>query len=185
MARAKISINQTKDVHTLLNTYGPFVFYADMFENPTSADWLVNSLASMVYDTSATVRAFDDTTAEAVGFSVYVPSNITKMKLTFLGRPASAPSSAKNVGFSLYAKAFPHNAAVGAWSSAFVAGTIVMPDSVAYYQRNTIEITLGSDEGEFNINANCEYQFELARKIDVTNNLTGDYYLRVLQVTFE
>ena len=50
-----------------------FQFFSVQLENPNSADWAVNALAKAAADSNnagLTIRAFDDTTEEGVGFQI-------------------------------------------------------------------------------------------------------------------
>jgi len=186
MARAKINIDQMKTSHNILNSYGPFTFYADMFENPTTADWAVNSLAPADADddhVGLVVRAFDDTTAEGIGFSIQIPTTAQKIKFSFISRAKTAPASDSKVGLNLYYRGIPNNLAVETWSAAFALTDIDIPTN-EYYQYDSQLLELGG-VGQINLSAGVEYQFQLNRNPSATSNLTGDWFLRLLSVSFE
>lgn len=165
----------------------PLEFYADQFETPNSGDWAVNSLSPADVDednVAFVVRAFDDTTEEGVGFSLKVPVGATKMIVSFIGRAKTAPGAAAKVGLNLYYRSIPDNAAISAWSSVFALTDIDIPTN-EYYQYDTQTINLGSGVGELNLTEGTEYQLELTRNPSATDDLSGDWYLRVMRVHFE
>jgi hypothetical protein len=127
------------------------------------------------------VRAFDQTTEEGVGFSLYIPEYAVGMQIRLVGRAKVAPASAKNVVPRLYFRGINDNAAVSAWSvSAYDMNAIVIPTNLYFqYDVQTIALT------DLNIAKGRVYQFELTRKTSgVTDNLATDWYLLSAEVGF-
>lgn len=160
-----------------------FLFYADQLDNPVSADWAVNSLAPATADNTnsgITVRAFDDTVEEGVGFILTIPPEACGLTIDFKSKARTAPGAAKTVNTVLYRRNIPDNAAVGAWSAGLSLTPIDIPTNVFFqYDKQTITLTtLGITPGTL-------VQFELTRK-DAANGtkLVGDWHLCELSVEF-
>lgn len=155
------------------------MFQADQMESPVSSNWAVNALAPLIPDASNTalsVRAFDDTTVEGIGFTMRVPTGATNIILGFLSRAASAPGGSVNVGLNLYKRAIPDNSAIPAWGSATALTNLAFTTNVLYQKDSqTIAIsTLGLTVG-------VTYLFELCRNVP-TDTLSGDWLLHSLTV---
>ncbi len=161
---------------------GPFQFYADQFENPNNADWTVNSLAPAEADDNnagLTVRAFDDTTEEGVGFTLEVPSGVTSMTIRFRGRAKTGPTApADDVGLRLYNRGIPDGAAVQAWSIAQAFAVVSLPATTEFFQYDEETFTLAA----LGVTAGEITQFELTRNPGIANDLAGDYLLHEIQV---
>lgn len=158
-------------------------FFADQMENPVTADWAVNALAPAVADSNndgLTIRLFDDTTEEGIGFIARIPDLATNIKLTFLSRAETAPGAARTVGLKLYERGIPNNAAVDAWSAGTVLTDIDIPAN-EFFQEDTQTLTLAA----LGLTAGQTHQFELTR-INPTGGteLTGDWVLLLAQVEF-
>lgn len=160
-----------------------FLLYADQLDNPVNADWVVNSLAPAAADNTnaaITVRAFDDTTEEGVGFILTIPNGVGSLTIDFKSKARTAPGVAKTVNTVLYLRNIPDNAAVGAWSAGLSLTPIDIPTNVFFqYDKQTIPLaTLGITVGTL-------VQFELTRK-DAANGtkLVGDWHLCELSVEF-
>jgi len=154
------------------------MFQADQLESPNSSNWAVNSLATL--EASPTnpallVRAFDDTAAEGVGFTVRVPTGATNIILGFLSRARTAPGSAKTVGLNLYRRAVPDNAVIPSWSSATALTAIDIPTN-DYYQKDSQTIALST----LGMTVGVTYTLELTRNL--TGSLVGDWLLHSLTV---
>lgn len=161
-----------------------FQFNADQLDNPNNADWAVNALAPAVADSNnngLTVRAFDDTTEEGVGFSLRVPPGATNLKIAPKGRPETGPPAARTVGLKLYQRGVPDDAAPEAWSAGTVLTDIDIPTTTEFFQYDAQTITLAS----LGITAGELTQFELTR-VDPAGGteLVGDWDLLQLEVGF-
>lgn len=154
------------------------MFQSDQMESPNSSDWAVNALAPLIPDASNTglsVRAFDDTTVEGIGFTVRVPTDATNIILGFLSRAATAPGSVKTVGLDLYKRAVPDNTVVPSWGSSTALTDLSIPTN-AYYQKDSQTISIST----LGLTVGVMYTFELCR--DVTDTLSGDWLLHSLTI---
>ena len=95
-------------------------FEADQLENPNNPDWMINALAPLTADSNNngfSVRLFDDTTEEGVGFTVEIPSTAANVVFDFVSRAETAPGAVRTVGLKMYEREIPDNAAPTAWSA--------------------------------------------------------------------
>lgn len=164
---------------TVLNHYR-FEFYGDQLENPNNADWTVNALAPASADTinaALTVRRFDDTVEEGVGFTLSIPANAIEIRFTFRHRAQTAPGGAVTTQPRLYRRTRADNAAWGAWSALFAFTALSLPASTNW-QDDTQVVTLAT----LGLTAGQVAQFELTR--DPADGLTGDWVLHELMVEF-
>lgn len=155
------------------------LFQADQLESPNNANWAVNALAPLIPDASnlaLSVRAFDDTAVEGVGFTARVPAGASNIVLWFLSRAATAPGSTVNVGLNLYKRAVPDNSAIPAWGSATALTNLSIPTN-ANYQKDTQTIALAT----LGLTVGVTYLFELCRNVP-TDTLSGDWLLHSLTV---
>ena len=153
-------------------------FQADQFEHPNNSDWAVNAGAELAADSNyagQTVRLFDQTTEEGVGFSVSIPATAANLKLSFRSRAETGPAGARTVGLKLYVRESPDNVAEETWSAGTVLNDLDIPatDEFIQYDSQTIALsTLGLVAGR-------EAQFELTRIApSAGTNLEGDLALR-------
>ncbi len=160
-----------------------FQFFADQFDNPVNADWTINALAPAAADSNnagETVRLFDDTAEEGIGFILTVPSNAINIKFTFRSRAETTPGAVRTVGLKLYNRGIPNNAAVEAWSAGTVLTDIDIPVNETF-QEDTQTLTLAT----LGLTAGETTQFELTRINPVGGTeLTGDWALLELIVEF-
>ena len=158
-----------------------YKFYAAAFENPNSADWAVNGLAPALADatrTALTIRSFDDTAEEGVGFMLTLPPTAVNMQLGFKMRAATAPPGSRGVVYKLYARSIPTGAAVGSWTSQLLTAMAVTDANFKYFTQNFTLAALGYVAGNM-------YQFQITRAgTDAGDTLTGDAYLLELEVAF-
>ena len=167
-----------------------FLFYADHFDNPNNADWIVNALAPVEVDptnNALNIRAFDDTTEQGVGFTVRVPAGATNMTITLLSRAAAGEGGVRTVGTKLYFRKIPEGAAVsGTWAGgddgSKVLDDLSFPATTAFYERDALTALVLATEG---IIAGQTYQFEFTR-INPTagTELGSDLYLLEMEVEF-
>lgn len=173
----------TSLIGSTVNTFPTFHLYADQLDNPITADWAVNALAPAVADSNndgLTVRLFDDTTEEGVGFIARVPATAANIKLSFKSRAETAPGAARTVGLKLYERGIPDDAAVDAWSAGTVLTDIDIPTN-ENFQADSQTLTLAA----LGLTAGQTHQFELTR-INPTGGteLVGDWALLELIVEF-
>lgn len=158
-----------------------FLFYADQLDNPVSADWAVNTLAPATADNTnsgITVRAFDDTLEEGVGFILTIPTGACGFTIGFKSKANTAPGGVSTVQTNLYHRTIPDNAAVGAWSAGLALTPISIPTNV-FFQYDTQTIQLAT----LSITTGTLVQFELTRD-DGGLGLVGDWNLAELSVEF-
>jgi hypothetical protein len=170
-------------VVTNTNSLRSYVFYAEQFDNPTSANWSVNALAPALADATndaLTVRAFDDTAEEGVGFKLTIPTGVTNMTLRMRYRAATAPTILTLAAvMRLHRRSIAANTAVTAWTITTL-NNLSFPAN-ATYQYTTQTISLSS----LSLTAGNFVQFELTRQGSATaDTLTGDLYLLELIVDF-
>lgn len=166
----------------LASSFKEYLFQADQFESPNSSDWAVNALAPVTpgQNTSLTIRRFDDTTAEGVGFTCKIPTGATNIIFDFLSRAATAPGSTQAVALNLYRRGIPDNAAVSSWTSAYALTNISIPNN-GFYQEDTQTIALST----LTLTAGRMHQFELTRNAPAGGDtLTGDWCLHSIRVRF-
>jgi hypothetical protein len=160
-----------------------FQFFADQFENPVTADWTVNALAPAAADSNndgLTVRLFDDTTEEGVGFIIEVPATATNIVFDLVSRAETAPGIVNTVGLDIYNRGIPDNAAVQAWSSATALTDLSIPTN-EFFQEDSESVTLAT----LGVTAGETTQFELVRTAPgAGTDLTGDWDLLLLKVSF-
>lgn len=150
---------------------------ASDFLNPTNSDWVINALAPSVIDsnnTALTVRAFDSTTAEGIGWMIYIPPGKTNMRLRLVWRAAVAATSTVNVDIRF------RTVGDGALPSIWVADpqnafTIATTNDLVYHY--TVNNDSLSNRG---LTAGTLYQFELTR--DTSDPYTDDWLLLSLIV---
>ncbi len=160
------------------------IYYpAATFDNPNNANWTINALAPVVADTAnnaLSVRAFDDTAEEGVGFTVYVPPSASNIVFTLTLKPATTPASAVGAILRFYSRAINIGSAVGAWSAATVLNTVSIPTN-NYYQTFSQSLVLNT----YGLVAGTTYQFELTRYgASASDTLVGDLHLLNATVSF-
>ena len=167
-----------------------FLFYADHFDNPNNADWIVNALAPVEVDptnNALNVRAFDVTAEEGIGFIVRVPAGATNMAITLLSRAKAGEAGVRTVGTKLYFRKIPEGAAIsGTWAGgddgSKVLDDLSFPATTEFYEKDALTALVLATEG---IIADQTYQFEFTR-IDPSagTELGDDWYLLEMQVEF-
>jgi hypothetical protein len=152
-------------------------------DSPLTANWKVNAFAPASADasnTALTVRRFDDTLEEGVGFILETPLGISNVVLDFKARPYSLQTGVKSVVPKLYARGIPDNTAVTAWSTGTRLTPVDYTNNVFYHydQRIVSMATLGMTAGQAT-------QFELTRVgSDATDTVVGDWALLSIGVSF-
>jgi hypothetical protein len=160
-----------------------FQFFADQLDSPNNSNWAINAHAPATSDSvnaALTVRAFDDTAEEGVGFLIELPTGATNIIFDFRGKAATAPAAARQVILRLYERDIPDNAAISAWSAATTLTAIDIPTN-ANFQYDTQTITFAS----LGLTAGRIHQFELTRYgASASDTLVGDWRLLELKVSF-
>lgn len=163
---------------------GPSEFYGDQLDFPNSSDWAVNSLAGIAADSNnngLTVRRFDDTDEEGVGFITEIPTGATQIKIKIKSRAETSAGSNLDVVPKLYAREMPDNAAVESWSAGTDMTTITMGTSNEYWQYDEQDIALST----LSLVAGRVAQFELTRDPgDGNDTLVGDWTLMSISLEF-
>lgn len=153
-----------------------YTFQAADFDNPNTSDWAVNALAPAAADSNnsgITVRLFDDTTEEGVGFMFTIPTGTTSLKFYFKSRAETTPGGAVAVVPRLYHRDLNDNAAIDTWSAGSDFTSLSFPTNENWqYDDQTVTLaTLGLTAGEL-------VQFELTRNTGSgSDTLTGDWTL--------
>jgi len=128
-----------------------------------------------------TVRRFDDTAEEGVGFILDVPSDATNIVFGFKSRAETAPASAHNILPRIYSRNVPDNGAVGTWTDGSDLTELSMPTNTNFqYDSQSVSLsTVDATAGNLT-------QFEVTRyHTGITNpDLTGDWDLLELSVSF-
>lgn len=167
-----------------------FTWQSPEMENPNNSDWAVNSLAPAQADpinAGITIRAFDDTTEEGIGYSYTVPDWATRGKFLYISRPASAVDG--DVVSQFYFRnlnAATENGSGAFWSNWTPPVTASSPlemtaDQGWRFDEATPDLRLLGLAGE-----EIVLQVELTRDTDNSaDTLVGDWYLYQLQITLE
>jgi len=161
-----------------------FLFIATDFSNPNNTDWDITVLAPAVVDSNdnaLTVRAFDDTTTEAVGLQFKLPLGSTQLTLQWVSRAETAPGSPAVAKPLLRIHDIPDNAAVpgNPWTSLTLDDTDIPTNEFFQYDSQTITYsTLSLTAGEY-------VQMQFAREPGHANDdLVGDWNVFSLLVSF-
>ncbi len=163
--------------------YPPISLDADQLLSPNNSDWIVNALAPLSADSNnagLSVRLFDDTLEEGVGFNVLIPAGVKYVDVKTISRAETAPAGARTVGLKLYNRAITDNGSVDTWASGILLDDIDIPTN-ENFQYDTYTITLPAS----GITAGELTQFELTRVDPVGGTeLSGDWALLRLDVEF-
>jgi len=161
---------------------GAYNFDSLQLDFTTAADWAVAATAAQAADSNnaaLTVRRFDSTNEEGVGFLVFVPAAAATMAIQLVSRAETAPGAADNVVVKLYRRQIPDNSAVPAWSAATtLSGGVDIPTN-ENWQYDTFSNPLAT----WGVTAGLLYQFELTRD-DGGTGLAGDWTLLNIGLTF-
>lgn len=158
-------------------------FFADELAFPVVADWAVAASAPQVVDTnndSLSVRSFDDTAEEGVGFLTYVPAGSTVLTLTIVSRAETAPGAPATVVPRLYVRGISPDVPIGAWSPGLDLTSVDVPAN-ENFQYDSETVTLAA----LGVSAAQVLQFELTRNPGaVGDTLVGDWDLLLVRVEF-
>lgn len=161
-----------------------FHLSADDFLNPNNASWAVNALAPAVADTNdpnKTVRLFDQTTEEGVGFKRIIPTGAVNIVIRPKGRSETTQAGVRTVGLKLYAQQTPNNGAVTAWFNVVLADLSMPANELFQYDSETIALSAFST----GLIAGDLTQFELTRIAPTGGtNLAVDWAMEFLTVEF-
>jgi hypothetical protein len=169
-----------------------FLFYANDFDNPVTTDWAAPTLAPAAADTirsAITVRLFDATQEEGVGFYLTIPSGSVNMTLEPRARPQNAPSpGARVVGNRLYYRQIPGGIGPTSTWSQRQLNNMTMPSGVTSYSYKPAETIPLAGGGGFSpgVSPGTLYGFEFTRTTPTpgASNLPSDWNLVELIVTF-
>ena len=155
-----------------------FHLFMDQVEYPASGDWAVNVGAPASPDSNnnaLTVRLFDDTVDEALGFILHIPDTAIRMRVTVKARAETAPGGSQNAILDLYEREIPDNGAVTSWGSTALPALALPTNEL--FQVTALEQALTT----WGITAGSTHQFQLVRDANNgSDNLVGD--LAVLEV---
>ena len=160
-----------------------YELFADQVDITIDADWAVSAGAVASVDTNngaLTVRRFDDTTEEGIGFLIQVPKAATEMTVRTKARAETAPGGAVVAVPKLYKRAIPDDGAIAAWTSPNALTNIDLPTNELYQydETNAVLATWGLTAGEL-------YQFQLTRDAgNGSDTLVGDLTLVAVEVEF-
>lgn len=164
-------------------TFPEFQFFADQLDNPVTADWTVNALAPASADSNnsgLTVRRFDDTVEEGIGFELQLPIGASNIIFDVVSRAETAPGVVNTVGIKFYTRAIPDNAVVTPWDAGIQLADISIPTN-EFFQKDSFLVNftpLGRSAGDL-------VQFEMTRPAPQAGiDLTGDWDLLSIKVSF-
>ena len=159
-----------------------YLLYGDQLDFPTDADWDISNPAAGSPDSNngaLTVRRFDDTVQEGVGFLLSVPPGATSLTLREKSRAETAPGAAETVARTLHYRKLADDGSVSAWSTLDLAD-ITMPTNENWqYDEQALDlVSLSIDQGAL-------YQWEISRDTgDAGDTLVGDWTLVELGMEF-
>lgn len=159
-----------------------FNYFAGNLETPNNANWAVNAPAPAVADSlnnALTVRSFDDTTEEGIGFYIDVPLGSTDLVLNFKQRAQTAPGATQTVQWRLHRREIPDNGAITSWTATNLATQTIPANTNFQYRSEQFSLAaLGITPGRL-------YQFEITRQGTAGGDtLVGDLNLLHLRVDF-
>ncbi len=168
------------------------MFFAPDFDNPVSSDWAAPTLAPASADTirsAITVRRFDDTMEEGVGFALVVPSGAANVTIELSARPQSAPSlGPRIVGNRLYYRQIPNGTGPSTgWATRQLNNMTMATGATSYQYKPAQQIPLNGQNGfSPGIVAGLVYEFEFTRTTPTPGgtNLSGDFDLLHFLMTF-
>lgn len=157
--------------------------FGGQFDFPSSADWAVTGIAPASTDpqnSAFTVRLFDDTAEEGVGFIAEIPTGTTSIRFDMRTRAYSTPAGSVAAVPRLYTRQVTDNAVMGSWSAATTLTSLAYTTNT-YYQYDTQTITLST----LGLTAGRVTQFEFTRYGGSgSDTLVGDMALLEIWVTF-
>ena len=169
-----------------LDTLQARFFPASHLDNPAAgSDWPYTLLAPAQSDPltpALTVRAFDDTASEAVGFTAFVPMGCRNLTVRYAVRCAAAPTGSTNTGFvfNVVSRSIPSTGLMTAWVAAS-SGTHTAPltNQWGYYSQS---IPVNAADA---VAPGLLHQFEFARIGNTpADTVVGDIFLAGLVLEF-
>lgn len=163
-------------------TFPEFQFTPHILENPNNADWAVNALAPAQADNinaGLTVRRFDDTTEEGVGFTLEVPAGATNIVFGFTSRAVSPQPTLNTIGVNVYNRGLPDDGAVQAWSAGDQLTDLDLPNSTNFV-KDSESVTLAS----LGVTAGEVTQFEITRVAPAGDDQVGDWAVLQVRISF-
>lgn len=165
-----------------------FTNYANSFDTPNNADWVINAFSPTITDPSnagLNVRSFSNTVETGVGFTVTIPIGATVATYRIRGRAAAAIAGATNVvQLRVYFRSIGNatgTAAVGAWVGPLDLTNIPIPANNVFFQSYALSSTLAAA----GLIAGQSYQFEVTRRVaPATGTQLGAAFL-LAETTFE
>ena len=158
-----------------------YTFFADQLINITGTEWNIDENAPVSVDTnnaSLLVRRFDDTTEEAVGMLVRVPTGMTNMTIRYFTRAETG--SATTSAVSLHRRKIPDNGAITGWTTSTLS--LINTTSDERWQLDSSTNTLSN----WTMTAGEVHQMQLSRATWHTSDLlSGDLTLLMIEVEFD
>jgi hypothetical protein len=148
-----------------------------MLQAPNS-DWpIVREATSRLDPANITpvVRVFTDEEESGIGFGVFVPKNVTAMRVRLLSRPSDSYEGEKRVVIRLYARC-----GADAWRGPNALGVIDYSDKQYWTEDSKFATVLSA----LSIKPGNLVQFELTRNPGGRSDLTGDWILHEVGVNF-
>lgn len=158
-----------------------YTMFADQVDYPLSgSDWNITNGAPASTDTnnsSLTVRRFDDSSEEAIGWLVNVPSDATNMTVRYKTRAESGANSVAVV--RLHKRTLPDNGAIGSW-------TISTLSNIATTSNENWQVDETTDTlANWSMTAGEVHQMQFSRNTGSGSDvLTGDLTLLMVEVVF-
>lgn len=159
---------------------------ATQFDNPsTSGDWHVKAVAPAQADpisTSLIVRAFDDSVAEAIGFTATVPAGTISITFRIRYRANTAPTATTNnkAVFLFAYRSIADGTNPSTWAT--MGSIATAPVGVRSFQTHAVTFSLAQTTP---ILAGVPMQWQLARDAaSASDNLVGDLYVVDMSVEY-
>jgi hypothetical protein len=171
-----------------------YLFFANDFENPVNSDWGAPTLAPAAVDTiraAITIRAFDDTNEEGVGYYLPIPSLATVMAVELMARAQTAPATGPRVvGNTLLRREIPCGTGPSVGWVRHRLNNMTMASGMTSYQCKPRQVIPLSGPGGFSpgVSPGALFQWELTRTVPTSpggSNLIGDWDLVELIVEFQ
>lgn len=163
----------------VVSTYDP-----DRVEVTNSADWHLNSPAPIAKDTANNallVNTFDDTIAEAVGFTERIPLGATNITFFFKFRAQTSPPGSRTIVVDIRTRREQDNTAIpGTWTLSETL-TLTVPTTSVLWQYRTETIALTAITGGALI-AGDVYKFQYI--IQATGTLVDDAVFELYQFLY-
>jgi hypothetical protein len=171
------------------------LYYSSDFENPVNSDWNVPTLAPASADTiraSLSIRRFDDTLEEGVGFYMTVPSGAANMGFLIKARAQAAPTQTRLVGNRISYRAVPDGVGPSTTWGSYQLVNMTMPSGITSFVYKPRQIVSLNPSQGFTpgVSPGVLYEWELSRNSPTNftgagaTNLAGDWTLAELIIEF-